>query len=121
MPVVTLHCLPPPDAESDAVERALQGIVQAVGEALKADPDGTWAHWVPMVAVFQGLERVGYRGHCPVVTIRGRARDDASVAAVLAAVAAAVSTALELPIEDVWVHWLEVEPGRAFAGGGLVT
>ncbi|MFY9916554.1 MAG: hypothetical protein WAK18_17910 [Nocardioidaceae bacterium] len=121
MPVVTLQCLPPPDADSDAVERALRGIVSAVASALRSDPGSTWAHWVPMADVFQGLERMGFRGHCPVVTIRGRARDDDSVAAVLAGVAAAVSAALKLPLEDVWVQWLEVEPGRAFAGGQLVT
>ena len=37
----------------------------------------------------------------------------------LRAAAEATSAALGVPLEDVWVHWEELRPGRVFAGGGI--
>jgi hypothetical protein len=119
VPVVTLHCLPPDDPE--AIERALHAIVDSVAEATGGASSGTWAHWVPMAAVVQGERRTGFAGHCPVVTVRGRPTDDAGIAAVLTAVAGAIGSALRLPLEDVWVQWLEVVDGRIFAGGDILS
>jgi hypothetical protein len=118
MPVVTLHCLAPQDRS--AIDTALRAIVLDVSGAVGGEPAGTWAHWVPMAAVVQGEAAPAFDGHCPVVTIRGKARSAETVAAALQATASAVSTALEVPIEDVWVQWTEVEDGRAFAGGHLL-
>jgi hypothetical protein len=118
VPVVTLHCLAPDDPA--AVDRALHALVAGIAAATGGAPAGTWAHWVPMARVVQGGSTVGYAGHCPVVTIRGRARDADAVRAAVRAAAVAASDALGLPLEDVWVQWVDVEPGRAFAGGDLV-
>ena len=115
--MVTLHCRAPDDPA--AVDAALHAVVLDLAEALGGEPSGTWAHWIPMAAVVQGEDAVGFEGHCPIVTIRGRARDDGTVAAALRVTAAAVSSALRVPIEDVWVQWIDVEPGRAFVGGDL--
>ena len=119
MPVVTLQCLTPDQPR--AIDEALSRIVHAVSQALGSDPSGTWAHWSPMAAVYQGLHRVSYRGHCPVITVRGRCRDKESVAAALSAVAGAASGALAIPVKDVWVQWLNIEDGQAFAGGQVVN
>jgi hypothetical protein len=35
--------------------------------------------------------------------------------------AQAVSDELKVSIEDVWVQWVEVVPGRVFAGGGVIA
>jgi hypothetical protein len=118
MPVVTLCCLAP-DAPG-VIDSALRAIVREVAAAIGGEPSGTWAHWIPMEAVVQGEARASFDGHCPIVTVRGEARSDETVAAALRATASAVSTALQVPIEDVWVHWIGVEAGRAFAGGDLV-
>jgi hypothetical protein len=54
------------------------------------------------------------------VTILTRGgRTDETVAAGLRAAAEAVSAALSLPLEDVWVHWVDCPPGRIFAGGAV--
>ena len=119
MPVVTLCCLAPDDP--DDIDAALRAIVAAVAEAIGGDQSGTWAHWTPMAAVVQGERTLGFAAHCPIVTIRGRDRSDPSaVPGALRAAAAAVSAALSVPLEDVWVQWVEVEPGRAFAGGDVI-
>jgi hypothetical protein len=116
--VVTLHCLAPDDPA--ALDRALHALVAGIAEAAGGAPAGTWAHWVPMARVVQGPTVAGFQGHCPVVTIRGRARDPEAVRAAVRAAAVATSAALGLPLEDVWVQWVDVEPGRAFAGGDIV-
>lgn len=118
MPVVTVQCLPPDNPT--AIDHALDAVVVAVAEAVGGQPSGTWAHWTPMAAVVQGSTHRGFRGHCPIVTIRGQVRDESVVAPALEAAAVAVSGSLGLPLEDVWVQWLEVTAGRAFAGGRLI-
>jgi hypothetical protein len=115
VPVVTLQCLAPD--EPTRILRVLKTIVTDVADVIGGQPSGTWAHWVPMATVVQGTTEVGYHGHCPIVTVRGQSRDENVIVNTLRAVAAAVSKTLELPIEDVWVQWLDVSPGRAFAGG----
>lgn len=119
MPVLTVHALAPADGE--AVPRMLSELVAAVAAAMSAPVAGTWAHFLPVAAVQQGRRAMGFDGHCPVVVVRGRARDDTVVGAVLTAAATAVADGLGVPVEDVWVQWVDVGPGRVFAGGSLLT
>ncbi len=119
MPVVSVLALRPDDG--GAIERTLSAVVSAVAEALAASPQGTWAHFVCVDAVQQGEQAMGFRGHCPIVVVRGTPREPVVVAAVLSGVASAVSGNLDVPLEDVWVQWVEVEPGYVFAGGEVIS
>jgi hypothetical protein len=118
MPVITIHALPPPDPK--AVGRCLASATAALSAALQQDRRGTWAQWVDVRAMQVGAEPRTWRGHCPQVVIRARAgRHGAVLQAGLKATAEAIATALDLPLDDVWVHWVEIQPGRVFAGGGV--
>jgi phenylpyruvate tautomerase PptA (4-oxalocrotonate tautomerase family) len=118
MPIVTVHALPP--ADPAVVDRCLSALTEALAGALQQDQQGVWAQWVNVRAMHTGAQRRGFVGHCPVVIIRARAgRHGGVIQAGLRAAAEATSAALGLPLEDVWVHWEELRPGRVFAGGGV--
>jgi hypothetical protein len=114
---VTLHS---PLTDRLALDQALRGLVSGIAAAMQCPVGDVWAHHVRMDEVRQGDLDVATGGWCPVVVIRGKGRSEHAVAHALAAAAAAVSGALDLPLEDVWVQWVDVLPGRAFAGGELL-
>lgn len=118
MPIVTVHALPP--ADPAVVDRCLAALTEALSAALQQDRQGVWAQWVDARSMHTGAERRAFVGHCPVVIIRARAgRHGGVIQAGLRATAEATSAALGLPLEDIWVHWEELRPGRVFAGGGI--
>jgi phenylpyruvate tautomerase PptA (4-oxalocrotonate tautomerase family) len=99
----------------------LVSLVEALADALTCPPGDVWAYWEEVGAVRLGERTVGYDGHCPVVSIRSRqGRSEEQIASGLAAVAHAVSESMGVPLEDVWVHWKELAPGRVFAGGRVL-
>ena len=116
--MVSVLALRPDDG--GAIQRTLSAVVTGVAEALAAPPEGTWAHFVVVDAVRQGDMAMGWRGHCPVVVVRGTPRNGTAVAAVLTAAATAVADTLSVPLEDVWVQWVDVLPGQVFAGGEVM-
>lgn len=119
MPVVIVRSLRP--SEAMRIDRMLAAVVEGVSDALACSPGDVWVYWVEVGAVRLGQTAVAYAGHCPVVSIRARrGRSEEEIAAGLAAAARAVSGAMGVPIEDVWVHWEELDPGRVFAGGGVL-
>jgi len=79
-----------------------------------------WCSFVPASGQGVGARAATPEAQCPIVVIRGRVRADDRVAAGMAAEARVVAAELKVPFEDVWVQWLDVLPGRAFAGGGLI-
>jgi hypothetical protein len=117
MPIVMVTALP---ADPPVVERLLVGLAEQVAEAVSCQVGDVWCSFVPAAA--QGIgDRVARSDRqCPVVVIRGRARDADRVAAGMAAAARVTSAELGVPFEDVWIQWVDVEPGRAFAGGGVI-
>lgn len=118
MPTVTLRALPPDDP--GAIDRCHAAVARALGAAIGRAPEGVWCQWVPVGAAHVGVAARGPADQCPVVTIRARAgRSPEAVARGLEATARAVAAALDLPVEDVWVHWQDVPAGRVFAGGAL--
>lgn len=116
MPVVTIQALRPLDPAR--IDRLFQEVPSALAAALACAESEVWVYWQPVEAASVGPDRRPYAGHCPVVTIRARAwRPDAHVRSGMEAAAKAVSSALGLPLEDTWVHWLEIPAGRVFSGG----
>jgi hypothetical protein len=72
-------------------------VVTDVAAALGCPAGDVWASYVPAAAQHVGPRPAPF----PVVTVRGRPRDD---------------DGLGVPVEDVWLQWLDVLPGRAYAG-----
>lgn len=118
MPVITIHALSP--GEPGRIERCLETVAAAVAAAVGRAPDQVWVYWCAVEQAWVGGGLRGFRGHCPVVTVRAReGRPAQAKALALEAAAQAVAQALELPLEDVWVHWVDVPEGLVYAGGAL--
>ncbi len=115
MPVVTVESLKPPGGDPSPMLAALPA---DLATAIGCDEGDVWVYFCEVSAVSVGGERREFHGHSPVVTVRARAwRSEEQVRAGMQAVARSVSSSLGVPLEDVWVHWLELPPGRVFAGG----
>src|SRR5687768_12014217 len=111
MPIVVITALP---AGPPAMERLLVRLAEQLAEAISCPVGDVWCSFIPAAAQGIGDRIVGSDRQCPIVVIRGRARDDERVAAGMAAAARVVSAELGLPFEDVWIQWVDVHPGRAF-------
>lgn len=109
-----------PSTDRLVTDQALAEVVVALAVALDIPSADVWVHHVRMEAVRQGDADVSASGFCPVVIIRGQARSEHAVAHALAGAAGAVSQAFGVPLGDVWVQWVDVVPGRCFAGGDIV-
>lgn len=120
MPIVIIRSLRGPTTEDP--NRLLSAVSARVAEALGTELGDVWTYWQEVRAVMMGTRAASsFEGHAPVVSIlarRGRSEDQ--IAAALSATARAVSAALGVPLDDVWVHWVDVAPGRIFAGGRLL-
>ena len=117
MPIVVVTALP---ADPPVVERLLVRLAEQVADAVSCGVGDVWCSFVPAATQTIGDRIVGSDGQCPIVIIRGRARDTDRVAAGMAAAARVTSAELGVPFEDVWIQWIDVEPGRAFAGGAII-
>jgi hypothetical protein len=118
MPIVTVMALP---ATEQVVHQLLPRLAEAVAEGLSCPVADVWCSFIPVPAQYLGLVNATAAGQCPIVVIRGRARGDDQVSASMTRAAQAVSDELKVSIEDVWVQWVEVVPGRVFAGGGVIA
>jgi hypothetical protein len=117
VPIVTLTALP---ADGATVDRVLARLVTDLAAAVDCPVGDVWVSFVPAAAQHLGLRRATAGSQCPIVVVRGRARSGEKVAAALAAAAAAVGAELDVPVEDVWLQWIDVVVGRAFVGGGPI-
>jgi len=115
MPIVTVTALP---AEQPTVDRVLSRIVVEVAAAAGCSVGDVWASYIPAAAQHVGERRATASEQCPIVVMRGRVRDVDTVLAALSAAATAVEAELGVPAEDVWLQWIDVVSGRAYAGGG---
>lgn len=117
MPVVCVTALA---ASDEVVNRTLAAVVSDLADALGCPEGDVWAHFVGAAAQHIGDRPAPPGAQCPVVVIRGVARSAETIGVALGAAAQAVSHALGVPHDDVWVQWVEVTPGRVYAGGALV-
>ena len=117
MPIVVVTALA---ADSPVVDRLLVRLAEQVAEAISCEVGDVWSSFVPASAQRIGARVAAPGEQCPIVVVRGRARGADRVAAGMAAAARVTGEELGVPMEDVWVQWVDVEPGRAFAGGGLI-
>lgn len=117
MPVITVQTLP---LSPERVRMLLDSLPRAVAEAIQSPVGDVWAQHVVANAAVAGTTPLTPDSDIPIVTIRARSwRTEEQVRAGLAAAAAAVADALGLAVADVWVHWLELPPGRVFSGGEI--
>jgi hypothetical protein len=117
MPIVTVTAIP---AAAETVDRVLARLVVDVAAAVGCTVDDVWASFISAAGQHMGSRRANAADQCPIVVIRGRARNDAAIAAGLAAAAQAVGVELGVPVEDVWLQWTDVVAGRAHAGGNTL-
>jgi hypothetical protein len=117
VPVVTVTAL---GADREVVERLLLRLAEGVAGGVSCPVGDVWCSYVPASAQYIGARVATSRAQCPIVVIRGRVRDAERVAAGMAAAARVVAAELKVPFEDVWVQWLDVLPGKAFAGGDMI-
>ncbi len=118
MPVVTVHALEPPDPRS--VRLCLEAVAEALAEAIGNDVGQVWVYWCAVERALIGGELREFHGHCPVITIRARqGRSQGEIAAGLQATARAAAAALDLPVDDIWIHWVELPVGRVMAGNAI--
>lgn len=116
MPIVTITALA---AEPQLVQEVLARVVTDVSAALSCPARDVWASFVPAAAQHVGERPVTASDQSPIVIIRGRPRSAERVAAALAAAAQAVAATLDLVVDDVWLHWVDIAPGAVFAGGAI--
>jgi hypothetical protein len=117
MPIVTVTAMPP---GQHVVERMLGRLAGGVAQGASCPVDDVWCSFVPAAAQSIGQRLATSADQCPIVVIRGRMRSEDRLAAAMAAAAQIIGQELGLPVEDVWVQWVDVEAGQAFAGGGVV-
>ncbi len=107
MPVIHLRATPRP-----GVADAINGVRTAVAAVIGEDPAGTWCTFAPLDIAEPQIVYLD-----PWMLSR-----DATVdGAVLSAACEAAAAGLGAPVEDVWGTLSHVEPGRVFAGGGLIV
>ncbi len=117
MPIVDVRSLPPPD--EGAVERLIALVPARLAAAIGCPVEDVWVYFSMVDAARIGADRRSWLGHCPVAVVRARVRSEDAVAQGLEAVAKAVAEAFALPVEDIWIHWVDLPPRRVFAGGGV--
>lgn len=119
MPTVHVRSV---QADAAAARGGLPEIARAVARAVPCSVDGVWVTFQVLEVETLGERYVDGDGRIAYVDVWIRPRDSDPGAAPRALVAACESTAamLGIPVEDVWGTLGLVEPGRVFAGGGLV-
>jgi hypothetical protein len=118
MPVIQIHALEPPEVER--IDLCLAAATESLARGLQCPVAQVWAQFVPVSAMHIGTRPRRFNGHCPIVIVRGRpGRPDNLIRSALSELATAVSFALDLPLDDIWIQWVPVEPGRLFAGGSI--
>jgi phenylpyruvate tautomerase PptA (4-oxalocrotonate tautomerase family) len=105
MPIITVH------ARKPRARALLADIPPAVAAVLGCEESEVWIYVIDLDAAETG------RNDVPMVIVRAKPRDPELVAAGLRAIATVVADTQGAAIEDVWVQWIDVEPGRVFAGG----
>jgi len=119
VPAIHLRSLPPVDGDAQ-IDETLRAIGRDVAEVLGDDPDGTWCTFTRVDRMSIGERIVEHDGRIAYLDLWIRSRGEATDRAALEAACRAAAKGLRLPIEDVWATLRHVEPGRVFAGGGVI-
>ncbi len=117
MPVVTIQALPPSDPTQ--IGTLLAGVSSELTTALSTVPSNVWVNFTPMAAVSEGDGTAENTDYHPIVTVLANPRPEESVQQGLQAVAKAVAAGLKVKLESVWVHWVDLTPGRVFWDGKI--
>jgi hypothetical protein len=118
MVIVQIHALPPPEAER--TDMCLSAAIDGVAAAMKCPTSEVWAQFLPVSAMHIGNRPVRFNGHCPVVVVRTMHESPpAQVRAALTALASGIAAAMDLPVDDIWIQWQQLQPGTVFAAGAI--
>jgi len=118
MLIIQIHALPPPEAER--ADMCLSAAIDGVASAVQCSTSDVWAQFLPVSAMHIGNRPARFNGHCPVVVVRAMHEcPPARIRAALTALAGGVAAALDLPVDDIWIQWDQVQPGTVFAAGAI--
>jgi hypothetical protein len=106
MPVIHLRATSRP-----GVAEAIRDVRTAVADVLGEDPSGTWCTFLPLEAAEPEIVYVDVWISSRGADVDGR---------VLEAACRAAAGGLRADVADVWGTVRHVEPGRIFAGGGMI-
>ena len=118
--------MPTIHVRANATDRAaaagtLAGIAHAVAAATGGEEGNVWCTFTALDVQTVGTDVREDHGRIVYVDVWIRPRDDPdAMARALEAACRAAATGLGVPVEDVWGTLRPVEPGRVFAGGGLL-
>ncbi len=119
MPAVHVRSLAPPGGTAQ-IDRALRGIATDVADTIGGEPAGTWCTFTAVDRMSIGTDLVHGEGRIVYLDMWIRPRGSEDDGRALTAACLAASREFEVPAEDVWGTLRMVEPGRVFAGGGLL-
>jgi phenylpyruvate tautomerase PptA (4-oxalocrotonate tautomerase family) len=115
MPIVKILALPPKD--SNQIDDILTEVARKLAAALDTTPNNVWVHFVPLTHFCEGESVPAESVYHPVITVLANPRPEELIKRGLQAVATAVAAGLELPLENIWIHWVDLPPGRVYADG----
>jgi hypothetical protein len=112
MPVVTIQALTPNDPQK--VSQTLKAVVQGLAAALNTANENVWAHFTPVSALSEGDNVFGGDEYHPVISVLANPRSQELINNGLNAIASAVSAGLGIKKENIWIHWVDLPPGRVY-------
>ena len=115
MPIVMIRTHGPIDV--DRMEAVSARVSRELAAAIGSVPENVWAHFSPMWGLREGLHAPEPSTYHPVVTVLANPRPEEEIRRGLRAVGEAVAAGIGVRVEQVWVHWVDLPPGRVLAGG----
>ena len=112
MPIVTIYALPPADPQK--ISQTLTEVVCGLAVALKTVPENVWAHFIPINALQEGDQVFGGDRYHPVIRVLANPRSQDLINNVLEAIALTVSSGLGVKKDNIWIHWVDLPPGRVY-------
>lgn len=110
------------EADRAAARVALPALARAIAAAVPCTVDGVWCTFAVVDHQTIGERATPVDGRILYldVWIRPRPDDEAATSRALEAACRAAAEGFGVSLEDVWGTLRPVEPGRVFAGGGLI-
>lgn len=108
MPLINITSLQPSNLES--VSKMISNIRIKSASALQCSIDNIWVFYQPLEN-HHYAQRQDDLKNSPIVTIKAKSgRSHEQKTALAKAVADAISNALEMPPENIWIHYEEMNP-----------
>jgi phenylpyruvate tautomerase PptA (4-oxalocrotonate tautomerase family) len=115
VPIVTIHALPP--KEHKQIGALLIEVARKLASALNTPPSNVWVHFEPIVEFCEGEVIPSLSDYHPVIRVLANPRPEEAIRRGLESIAEAVASGLGLDRKNIWIHWVDLPPGRVYADG----